>query len=69
MNRPNCWWCNGKLALVANGPRRGELAFRLVKDQVGHEHKVHVCCELSAQADSRQVTAQPSEAPPDQEDG
>lgn len=58
---PLCWWCNKALATVMTGPRKGELAFVIVKDKIGNEHKVHLSCKDETERAQRTLTAAPPE--------
>lgn len=50
-----CWNCGGKLA---KKPHSTELFYRLAKDQLGNDVRVHVVCEGDTMPPT--VTAQPA---------
>lgn len=52
-----CWLCRGQLSL----DKAGEPIFAVVKDPLGHEHRVHKACEKPAERDQRGLSAQPSD--------
>lgn len=37
---PLCWWCSSKLVVPG---------YRVIKDQLGNEVKVHQCCKPTAE--------------------
>ncbi|HLP97477.1 MAG TPA: hypothetical protein VK149_03430 [Sideroxyarcus sp.] len=43
-----CWHCGGALKLPS---------FEIVKDQLGHEHRVHKVCQDPAEEEVTQLTA------------
>lgn len=60
MNGPYyCWHCGKKLQLPH---------YAIVRDRLGHEHRVHKCCAKNAADNLRQLTANiPDVVPNNQE--
>jgi hypothetical protein len=58
-HRLPCWWCNGPL----EKDKAGGLIYVLVKDPLGHEHKVHKVCEPNAKAGQKNGPVEPWNAP------
>ena len=54
-----CWQCRRDLTRM-RGRGLGEFVFVLVRDPIGHEHRVHAVCAVDAVADGAVVVEAPT---------
>jgi len=58
-NSSFCWHCGSKLMPYQRDGQK--LAYKLWRDPIGNDHRVHHTCFKTLEAEEKKVTARPSE--------